>query len=128
MHGLDFGLDQWVVDEQRQRYLHDPDSVDETWRDFFAAPPSPAVPVPRAVPEGRAGAEAAVGAVRVAALVHAYRVRGHLMATVARRTGFGSPESLRRAFARNLDITPGAYRARFGSADTADATGCEPVG
>ncbi|MER6078754.1 multifunctional oxoglutarate decarboxylase/oxoglutarate dehydrogenase thiamine pyrophosphate-binding subunit/dihydrolipoyllysine-residue succinyltransferase subunit [Streptomyces sp. NPDC001833] len=80
VHGLDFGLNQWVVDEQRQRYLHDPDSVDETWRDFFAAPPSPAVPVPRAVPEGRAGAEAAVGAVRVAALVHAYRVRGHLMA------------------------------------------------
>ncbi|MFJ8491702.1 GlxA family transcriptional regulator [Streptomyces sp. NPDC094038] len=47
------------------------------------------------------------------------------MATVARRTGFGSPESLRRAFARNLDITPGAYRARF---RTADATGREAAG
>ncbi|MFF7982737.1 hypothetical protein ACFZDK_27060 [Streptomyces sp. NPDC007901] len=35
------------------------------------------------------------------------------MATVARRTGFGSSESLRRAFTRNLGITPGAYRARF---------------
>ncbi|MCG7205511.1 GlxA family transcriptional regulator [Streptomyces arenae] len=35
------------------------------------------------------------------------------MATVARRTGFGSSESMRRAFTRNLGITPGAYRARF---------------
>ncbi|WP_392667200.1 GlxA family transcriptional regulator [Streptomyces sp. LN785] len=35
------------------------------------------------------------------------------MASVARRTGFGSAESLRRAFTRNLGITPGAYRARF---------------
>ncbi|MEY2243782.1 GlxA family transcriptional regulator [Streptomyces sp. BF23-18] len=45
------------------------------------------------------------------------------LATVARHTGFGSPESLRRAFARNLGITPGAYRTRFrttdGSGDTA---------
>ncbi|WP_406433672.1 DJ-1/PfpI family protein [Streptomyces sp. NBC_00631] len=53
------------------------------------------------------------------------------MATVARRTGFGSPESLRRAFTRNLGITPGAYRARFrtaGSTDTADTAGGEPAG
>ncbi|MFJ4845523.1 MULTISPECIES: GlxA family transcriptional regulator [unclassified Streptomyces] len=35
------------------------------------------------------------------------------MAVVARRTGFGSPESLRRAFARHLGVTPGVYRARF---------------
>ncbi|WP_405550466.1 GlxA family transcriptional regulator [Streptomyces sp. NBC_01171] len=35
------------------------------------------------------------------------------MASVARRTGFGSAESLRRAFIRNLAITPGAYRSRF---------------
>lgn len=35
------------------------------------------------------------------------------MAVVARRTGFGSPESLRRAFARHVGVTPGAYRARF---------------
>ncbi|WP_181802071.1 GlxA family transcriptional regulator [Streptomyces shenzhenensis] len=40
------------------------------------------------------------------------------MATVARRTGFGSPESLRRAFTRSLGITPGAYRARFRTTHT----------
>jgi transcriptional regulator GlxA family with amidase domain len=38
---------------------------------------------------------------------------------VARRTGFGSPESLRRAFARHLSTTPGAYRARFRTTGTA---------
>jgi transcriptional regulator GlxA family with amidase domain len=35
------------------------------------------------------------------------------LATIARRTGFGSPESMRRAFAKHLDITPGAFRSRF---------------
>jgi transcriptional regulator GlxA family with amidase domain len=35
------------------------------------------------------------------------------MAAVARRTGFGSPESLRRAFMRNLGVMPSAYRASF---------------
>jgi transcriptional regulator GlxA family with amidase domain len=35
------------------------------------------------------------------------------MAVVARRTGFGSPESLRRAFVRHLGVTPGAFRASF---------------
>ncbi|MFJ9539823.1 GlxA family transcriptional regulator [Streptomyces sp. NPDC101225] len=35
------------------------------------------------------------------------------MAVVARRTGFGSPESLRRAFVRHLGVTPGAFRTRF---------------
>jgi transcriptional regulator GlxA family with amidase domain len=33
--------------------------------------------------------------------------------TVARRSGFGSAETLRRAFQREFGITPGAYRARF---------------
>ncbi|MFE0510774.1 GlxA family transcriptional regulator [Streptomyces sp. NPDC058964] len=35
------------------------------------------------------------------------------MPVVARRTGFGSSESLRRAFVRHLGVTPGAYRASF---------------
>ncbi|MEV7387434.1 multifunctional oxoglutarate decarboxylase/oxoglutarate dehydrogenase thiamine pyrophosphate-binding subunit/dihydrolipoyllysine-residue succinyltransferase subunit [Streptomyces sp. NPDC091215] len=94
VHGLDFGLNAWVVDEQRQRYLRDPGSVEETWRDFFAAPaaaarpPVPAAPGTSAVrathadsgPEYQDGDEAALKAVRAAALIHAYRVRGHLMA------------------------------------------------
>ncbi|MEU4097281.1 DJ-1/PfpI family protein [Streptomyces sp. NPDC026673] len=35
------------------------------------------------------------------------------MPVVARRSGFGSPESLRRAFVRHLGVTPGAFRASF---------------
>jgi transcriptional regulator GlxA family with amidase domain len=35
------------------------------------------------------------------------------MAVVARRAGFGSPESLRRAFMRHLGVVPSAYRASF---------------
>jgi transcriptional regulator GlxA family with amidase domain len=43
------------------------------------------------------------------------------MAVIARRTGFGSPESLRRAFVRNLKVTPGAFRSRFHTTGVADA-------
>ena len=35
------------------------------------------------------------------------------LAVVARRAGFGSPESLRRAFIRHLGVVPSAYRASF---------------
>ena len=35
------------------------------------------------------------------------------LAVIATRTGFGSPETMRRAFLRELGITPGAYRSRF---------------
>jgi transcriptional regulator GlxA family with amidase domain len=35
------------------------------------------------------------------------------MPAVARRTGFGSAESLRRAFVRHLGVTPGAFRTSF---------------
>ncbi|MEU3244286.1 MULTISPECIES: GlxA family transcriptional regulator [unclassified Streptomyces] len=43
------------------------------------------------------------------------------MAVIARRTGFGSPESLRRAFVRNLKVTPGVFRARFHTTGVTDA-------
>ncbi|WP_370656864.1 multifunctional oxoglutarate decarboxylase/oxoglutarate dehydrogenase thiamine pyrophosphate-binding subunit/dihydrolipoyllysine-residue succinyltransferase subunit [Streptomyces sp. NBS 14/10] len=81
-YGLEFGLNEWFVGEQYERYLHDPGSVDGTWRDLFAS----SAPVPdRRVRNGTTTAsdhadEAAAKAVRVAALIHAYRVRGHLMA------------------------------------------------
>ncbi|MFE2971788.1 multifunctional oxoglutarate decarboxylase/oxoglutarate dehydrogenase thiamine pyrophosphate-binding subunit/dihydrolipoyllysine-residue succinyltransferase subunit [Streptomyces sp. NPDC059340] len=91
LHGLEFGINEWLVDEQYERYLNDPGSVDRTWREFFTSP------IPAARREARNGAtnaqgsqespesqesadEAAVKAVRVAALIDAYRVRGHLVA------------------------------------------------
>jgi transcriptional regulator GlxA family with amidase domain len=35
------------------------------------------------------------------------------LVTVARRSGFGSVETLRRAFVREYGVAPGAYRSRF---------------
>jgi len=35
------------------------------------------------------------------------------VATVARRSGFGSAETLRRVFLQVLGVTPTAYRQRF---------------
>ncbi|SEG81266.1 2-oxoglutarate dehydrogenase E1 component [Actinacidiphila yanglinensis] len=80
--GTEFGINEWLVDEFRQRYRDDPDSVDLVWRDYFrAAPPAGAVARP---PLGAASDprddDLAAKAVRVAALIHAYRVRGHLLA------------------------------------------------
>ncbi|MFF3109004.1 GlxA family transcriptional regulator [Kitasatospora sp. NPDC057904] len=40
---------------------------------------------------------------------------GHTITNAARHSGFGSDETLRRAFARHLGTTPSEYRARFGS-------------
>jgi transcriptional regulator GlxA family with amidase domain len=35
------------------------------------------------------------------------------LATIAKRTGFGSVETMRRAFVRDVGTSPGAYRERF---------------
>jgi len=45
------------------------------------------------------------------------------LAVVARRTGFGSAESLRRAFVRHLGVTPGAFRTSFRTTGTGTDTG-----
>ncbi|WP_324605945.1 multifunctional oxoglutarate decarboxylase/oxoglutarate dehydrogenase thiamine pyrophosphate-binding subunit/dihydrolipoyllysine-residue succinyltransferase subunit [Streptomyces sp. NRRL S-813] len=82
LNGLEFGLNEWLVDEQYERYLNDPGSVDQTWRDFFSSgtPVSARRERSDSTTVGDSANEAAVKAVRVAALVHAYRVRGHLVA------------------------------------------------
>lgn len=41
------------------------------------------------------------------------------LGSVARRSGFGSDETMRRAFLQALGITPGAYRQRFRAPDQA---------
>lgn len=40
-------------------------------------------------------------------------VRGETVATAARQAGFGTPESLRRAFVIGLGVSPREYRSRF---------------
>ncbi|WP_037804136.1 GlxA family transcriptional regulator [Streptomyces sp. NRRL F-5135] len=44
---------------------------------------------------------------------------GHSVTSAARHSGFGSDETLRRAFDRHLGITPTAYRHRFATTGTA---------
>src|SRR5271154_56928 len=55
--GGSFGPNAWLVDDMYDRFLADPDSVSESWREFFAdyrpAPvpaPQPQVPVPVPAP------------------------------------------------------------------------------
>ncbi len=70
------------MDEIRERYLSDPGSVDVTWREYFRA----SAATDEARPDGagaaadRESADFVAKAVRVAALIHSYRVRGHLAA------------------------------------------------
>lgn len=42
---------------------------------------------------------------------------GHTVAAAARRSGFGSDETLRRTFSRSMGVTPSAYRSRFSARD-----------
>jgi transcriptional regulator GlxA family with amidase domain len=37
----------------------------------------------------------------------------HCQEAIARRVGFGGPDTMRRTFRRNLGISPGVYRSRF---------------
>ncbi|WP_327287829.1 multifunctional oxoglutarate decarboxylase/oxoglutarate dehydrogenase thiamine pyrophosphate-binding subunit/dihydrolipoyllysine-residue succinyltransferase subunit [Streptomyces sp. NBC_01198] len=86
-HPGEFGINEWFVDEFRERYLRDPDSVDPVWREYFRASAATSEVTKGGVPlehaaatAGGADAELVVKAVRVAALIHSYRVRGHLVA------------------------------------------------
>ncbi|MGW4912787.1 helix-turn-helix domain-containing protein [Streptomyces sp. NPDC004270] len=47
--------------------------------------------------------------------------------SVARRAGFGSPETMRRIFRRNLGVSPGSYRSRFRTTGI-DSRGRSPPG
>jgi multifunctional 2-oxoglutarate metabolism enzyme len=68
--GGSFGPNAWLVDDMYDRFLADPDSVSDSWREFFAdyrpAPvPAPQVqspPPPQAAPDKPADARAAVPA------------------------------------------------------------------
>jgi 2-oxoglutarate dehydrogenase E1 component len=79
---LEFGVNEGLVDEFRQRYLRDPDDVDPVWREYFrgSLPASEVVPGPATAAADKGAADFAAKAVRVASLIHSYRVRGHLAA------------------------------------------------
>ncbi len=69
---VQFGTNEWLVDEIYQQYLKDPQSVDRAWWDFFAdyrpgeTSTIPTPPVTRAPDAGVAGAPALGGALSVA--------------------------------------------------------------
>ncbi|HVT75623.1 MAG TPA: 2-oxo acid dehydrogenase subunit E2, partial [Acidimicrobiales bacterium] len=49
----DVGPNEWLVEEMFDQYKADPNSVPESWREFFAdyrVPPAPAAPAPQASP------------------------------------------------------------------------------
>src|SRR5580658_871368 len=45
-----FGPNAWLVDDMYDRFLVDPSSVSESWREFFADYRAAPVPAPQAVP------------------------------------------------------------------------------
>jgi transcriptional regulator GlxA family with amidase domain len=57
-----------------------------------------------------------VESVRVEAARHALERGGEAIDQIARRCGFGTPETMRRAFHRRLGVGPAEYRDRFRSA------------
>lgn len=61
------------------------------------------------------GPAAYVEGVRIEAAKRALAESGHPVETIARRYGFGTAETLRRAFHRHLGVAPSDYRDRFRS-------------
>ncbi len=57
-----------------------------------------------------------VEAARLEAARHALADGVASVESIARRVGFGTPETMRRAFHRRLGVGPAEYRGRFGSA------------
>ncbi|MER5596301.1 multifunctional oxoglutarate decarboxylase/oxoglutarate dehydrogenase thiamine pyrophosphate-binding subunit/dihydrolipoyllysine-residue succinyltransferase subunit [Streptomyces sp. NPDC002265] len=81
INDFDFGPNAWFVDEQHERYLQDPDSVAPAWHNLFSSASGVSAAYrDESATTGDDIEQAAIKAVRVAALIHAYRVRGHLMA------------------------------------------------
>jgi len=95
----DYGLNAGLVEELRDRFELDPDSVDPSFRTQFEPGSAPADPVPAprpsaraqpapqsapqpvsAPPAARVGLQVADKHARVLRLIHAYRARGHRIA------------------------------------------------
>jgi transcriptional regulator GlxA family with amidase domain len=70
-----------------------------------------------------------VEALRVEAARQRLEVGSEPVDVVAARVGFGTPETMRRAFARRVGVPPSEYRARFKAAHTPSPTrSSRPVG
>jgi transcriptional regulator GlxA family with amidase domain len=58
-----------------------------------------------------------VEAVRLAAACRLLETTSAAIEQIARRCGFGAPETMNRAFRRRLGTTPGEHRRHFGAVD-----------
>ena len=63
--------------------------------------------------------------VRIEAARRLLEVESATTEVVARRCGFGTGETLRRAFHRHLGVAPDDYRKRFGAAPSSPSTAFE---
>ncbi len=111
--GTAFGTNAWLVDEMYERYVDDPSSVGESWREFFAdyrspaladeKPPAPApearrVPAPAPAPpaDGSAGGGQAPQPLRGAA--------ARIAATMDESLGVPTATSVRTVPAKLLEV------------------------
>jgi 2-oxoglutarate dehydrogenase E1 component len=62
-----FGTNSWLVDEMYAQYVADPESVNDSWREFFSDYRAPGAPAPAATPAPTAAAPAPVAAAPAAA-------------------------------------------------------------
>ncbi|HET6295041.1 MAG TPA: DJ-1/PfpI family protein [Kribbella sp.] len=65
--------------------------------------------------------------VRVEAAQHLLETGAAPLDRVARQTGLGSPETLRRAFTRVIGTTPGSYRSRFHTTGVTNGSSAGPL-
>ena len=104
-----FGPNAWLVDEMYERYRADPESVPESWRDFFVGyqPPALSPPPPAAEPERKAPAgPAAVAAAAVPAAGAAGTPAGEPLRGAAARLALNMEASLGVPTATSARVVP----------------------
>jgi multifunctional 2-oxoglutarate metabolism enzyme len=106
-----FGPNAWLVDDLYERYLADPDSVAESWREFFSdyRRPGPAAPAPAAAaasvtPGAAAPTTAATSPAAGEAAVPLRGAERAIAANMAASLGVPTATSVRTIPARLLEI------------------------
>jgi 2-oxoglutarate dehydrogenase E1 component len=118
--GGSFGPNAWLVDDMYDRFLADPESVSESWREFFTdykpgsvpAPAQPSAPAPLSEPTPSAAAERAAPTATapsptVPAATEATPLRGaasRIVANMEASLGVPTATSVRTVPARLLEV------------------------
>jgi 2-oxoglutarate dehydrogenase E1 component len=105
-----FGPNAWLVDDMYDRFLVDPSSVSESWREFFAdyrGAPLPAPPAPPSLPAAAAPTGPAPAAAPVEGAGDAVVLRGaaaRIVANMEASLGVPTATSVRTVPARLLEV------------------------